>query len=152
MNVICLPDSALTGDFGTGIAGLSLLSRFGRNICTATPSPEALVGLIPSACADLPEEHDILEEAKPDDDIYIRPAAVPIPHRFYLAEKEGEVLLGSHHRAFLRFPREAATRGDFPQVHRVSSSVHPTFLGFKALPVACPSGHPLASRCPWLTS
>jgi hypothetical protein len=39
MNVICLPDRALTGDFGTGVAGLFLLSRFGRNICTATPSP-----------------------------------------------------------------------------------------------------------------
>jgi hypothetical protein len=44
MNVICLPDRALTGDFGTGIAGLSLLSRFGRNICTATPSRMPLKG------------------------------------------------------------------------------------------------------------
>jgi len=44
MNVICLPDRALTGDFGTGIACLSLLSRFDRNICTATPSRMPLKG------------------------------------------------------------------------------------------------------------
>jgi hypothetical protein len=46
MNVIDLPDRALTGDFGT-----RLLSRFGCNVCTATPSrsAEALAGLIPLA-------------------------------------------------------------------------------------------------------
>jgi hypothetical protein len=36
INVICLADRALTGDFGTGIASLSLLSRFGRNVCSCS--------------------------------------------------------------------------------------------------------------------
>ena len=76
---------------------------------------------------------------------------------FCLAEKEGEALLGSHHRAFSQFPREAAMRGGnrfspIKRASRVLNSVHPTLLGFEALLVACASGHPLASRCPWLTS
>jgi hypothetical protein len=48
MNVICLPDRALTSDLAP-VSQVSLLSRFGRNICTAMPSPETLVGLIPLA-------------------------------------------------------------------------------------------------------
>ena len=81
MNVICLPGRALTGDFGTGIAGLSLLSRFGHNICTATPSPRALEGLIPLAVP-IFRRSMTGEETKPDDAIYIRPTAVYIPQRF----------------------------------------------------------------------
>ena len=109
MNVICLPDRALAGGFGTGIAGLSLLSR---NICTATPSPEALVGLIPLASVPIFRRSMTYGRKQNPMTISISGRQPSLSHNdFCLAEKEGEVLLGSHHRAFPRFPREAATRG-----------------------------------------
>jgi len=44
MNVICLPDRALTGDFGTGIARFSPFLALVAIYAPQCPSPEAFVG------------------------------------------------------------------------------------------------------------